>query len=273
MNTTTQSATGLPFSFQPTGPRRSIVHLSEQSDVNMSEQWFEMATPDHFWIIRRCEVLQRLFVHHLQPGLTYGEIGCGHGIVQGQLEERFGLTVDGFDLGLTALEQNRSRAGSLYYYHILDRRADLKSKYDVLFLFDVLEHIADEDAFLQASLFLLKPGGILLINVPARQELYSKYDLRVGHARRYRFEDFARLAASHQLTLLEGTYWGLPFYPLLLARKFLLARLDESAVVETGFDPPGRLANHLLKLYGRLEILPQRWLGTSIMVALRKLAE
>lgn len=268
--TSTKSAADLAPFVQPAGPRRSIVRLSERRGVNMAEQWFELVTLDHFWIVRRFDVLRRLCAHRLQPQLTYGEIGCGNGILQRQLADRFGLTADGIDLGWAALERNQSISGTLYYYDVLDRCLELREKYDVLFLFDVLEHVEEEDTFLQAILFHLKPGGTLIINVPSRQELYSQYDRAVGHVRRYRLKDLARLAVSHHLTPLECTYWGLPFYPLLLVRKLLTEWCDESSIVEKGMKPPGRPANRMLKIYARLELLPQRCLGTSIMIALQK---
>ena len=52
-------------------------------------------------------------------------------------------------------------------------------------LFDVLEHIPDTQPFLSSVIRHIKLNGFLLINVPALQTLYSKYDETVGHVRRY----------------------------------------------------------------------------------------
>ena len=57
--------------------------------------------------------------------------------------------------------------------------------YDVVYSINVLEHIEDDRAVLDEIRGILKPGGILVLWVPAFQILYSSFDRRVGHLRRY----------------------------------------------------------------------------------------
>ena len=102
--------------------RKDIVMLSPPTEVSMGAEWFELVDLDHFWIIRRLEVLKRVFGDLLNPGWSYGEVGCGHGIVQQQFEQTFHISVDGLDLNLGALSTNRSSKGTLYHYDILERR-------------------------------------------------------------------------------------------------------------------------------------------------------
>lgn len=56
---------------------------------------------------------------------------------------------------------------------------------DLVYSFNVLEHIEDDAAALAALRRVLKPGGRLLLYVPAFMALYSAMDRRVGHLRRY----------------------------------------------------------------------------------------
>ena len=70
-------------------------------------------------------------------------------------------------------------------YNIHDRAPDLAARYDAIILFDVIEHIESPAEFLASALYHLKPGGRVFINVPALQSLYSKFDVAVGHYRRY----------------------------------------------------------------------------------------
>src|SRR6478672_6951732 len=81
-----------------TAERHDIVHLSEAQSVSMGESWFEIVNLDHFWMIRRFEVLRKLARPVLDPKLSHCEIGCGTGLLQRQLELETGLKVDGFDL-------------------------------------------------------------------------------------------------------------------------------------------------------------------------------
>ncbi len=255
---------------ETTGGRKDIVMLSPPTEVSMGAEWFELVDLDHFWIIRRLEVLKRVFGDLLNPAWSYGEVGCGHGIVQQQFEQTFHIPVDGLDLNLGALSTNKSSQGTLYHYDILERRPEMAGKYDCLILFDVLEHITDQDNFLQACLHHLKPGGTLLVNVPAQMGLFSKYDEVVGHIRRYSWDELAEVAKRGGMALGRHTYWGLPFYPLLLIRKRLVANLDASLVIKKGMDRGSPLKNKLLLLLSRLEILPQGLTGTSLMAAFRK---
>jgi len=250
--------------------RHDIIHLSATQNVSMGEYWFDIVSMEHFWMIRRFEVLRKIAGPLLDPNLSHGEIGCGTGLLQRQLEEKAGLKVDGYDLGLAALRQNESRRGALFYYNVSDQKPELKEKYDVLFLFDVLEHVERDLSFLQACLFHLKPGGSLIVNVPARMELFSKYDEVVGHVRRYSIPQLVKLAETAGAPVNRATYWGVPFYPLLILRKFLVRRLDSSQVLQGGMRPPNRWVNLLFKMISRLEIIPQRLIGTSILVVMKK---
>ena len=57
--------------------------------------------------------------------------------------------------------------------------------FDVIFSVHVMEHIEDDRAFVGQQLELLRPGGMLIILVPALQFLYSELDKNIGHFRRY----------------------------------------------------------------------------------------
>lgn len=247
-----------------------ITFLSPAQPVNMEPRWFELANLNHFWIRRRFEVLLRIGRGFLRPDWQFLEIGCGHGLLQRQLQTSAGVAVDGFDLYLPALQLNKAESGKLYYYNIFDRAPQFEGRYDVIFLFDVLEHVTDDVGFLKECLFYLKPGGRLIVNVPARMELFSKHDTMVGHVRRYTLRTLRRCALSSDLNLEAITYWGLPFYPILLMRKLLLAITKDRSSFDVGFAPPGELANQVLALLSKLEFIPQRFIGTSILSVLQK---
>jgi SAM-dependent methyltransferase len=245
--------------------RADIVWLSDRQTVSMEERYFDLVDLQHFWAVRRFEVMQKLAGPCLDPQLSYCEVGCGNGILQRQLELHAKLKVDGFELCPAALEQSQARSGTLYYYDVFEQRTALKEKYDGLFLFDVLEHLEDDHAFLRACLFHLKIGGRLIVNVPARQELFSKYDRVAGHARRYTLQRLKSLADATGLQTEVCTYWGLPLYPVLMLRKILVSFSKESSVYEKGFTPPNALSHSMLRFISRLEFVPQRFLGTSIL--------
>lgn len=138
-------------------------------------------------------------------------------------------------------------------------------------MFDVIEHIDDQDSFMESVLYHLKPGGILAINVTALQSLFSQYDIAAGHIRRYRIHEFDSIETKHNLESILKTYWGFSFLPLLIIRKWLL-KISETnkRTIYSGFSPRSKLANKLLFWLSQLEVIPQTIIGTSLMILYRK---
>jgi SAM-dependent methyltransferase len=225
---------------------------------------------NHFWAARRFDVMRKLAQPVLSSRDKFCEIGCGNGLLQRQLELGANLEVDGIELCLPALEHNIAQRGALYYYNILERHPELWEKYGTLFLFDVLEHIDDDLGFLSACLFHLKRGGHVIISVPARNELFSRYDEAAGHVRRYTLPRLINLINDAGLEMETCSYWGLPLYPLLFVRKWMINRVPKELAYEKGFTPPNRIMNSVFRWLARFELIPQQRLGISLMAVARK---
>jgi len=238
----------------------------------MADRWFDIAAIDHFWIRRRFEVFQRLAGGLISGAREMAELGCGHGLLQREIEKAYGREVTGFDLNEYALKQNVSQRSKVYCYDIFRREETLRERFDVIFLFDVLEHIADEDRFVKALIFHLAPKGKLVVNVPAGQWAYSSYDKAAGHVRRYSVRTLERVLAASGLALKGWTYWGLPLVPALFLRKFwLMSRQEESEIITAGFDSRSPAVNKMMGFLSRLEWVPQKLLGTSLMAVFENL--
>jgi len=248
---------------------RDIEYLSPPSQVSMADRWFEIASVDHFWIKRRFDVLHRLAGGLVTNARKIAEIGCGHGLLQRQIEDRYGRDVTGFDLNEFALKQNVSRLSKVCCYDIFQRDPALLEQFDLILLFDVLEHISDEDTFVSALLHHLAPTGTLAVNVPAGQWAYSAYDRAAGHVRRYSIRSLRDVACRNGLEVGEWTYWGLPLLPPLILRKlWLLGSHDEDEIISTGFDSRGDTINQLLGALSKCEPIPQKLAGSSLMAVL-----
>jgi SAM-dependent methyltransferase len=245
---------------------RAIEYLSPPAAVNMADHWFAISSTGHFWVRRRFAVLQKLAGHRISGARELAEFGCGHGLLQRQIEDAYGREVTGFDLNERALKQSASRLSRVCCYDVLQRDPALNARFDVILLFDVLEHISDESQFLQAFSFHLAPGGTLIINVPAGEWAYSSYDVAAGHVRRYSAETLQKTVCASGFSLQEWSYWGLPLVPALLLRKiWLLGKRDQSKIITAGFDSRSSAINKMMGLVSRCEWLPQKVLGTSLM--------
>jgi hypothetical protein len=253
------------------GNSQAITYLTPPTRVSMSDFWYDIANLRHFWIRRRFEILQYLADPIIRQAVSIAEIGCGNGLVQRQLEDHYGIKVTGFDLNEQALKQNQSRISPLYCYDIHQRSPEFRGKFDVVLLFDVLEHIEDEKTFLESVKYHMTGRGRLIVNVPAHQFFYSAYDRAVGHVRRYSRKNLARAAASGGFRIVSFSYWGLSMMPLLLLRKVVIGfRRNEKAVISGGLDPRTPALNTALMFLARCEALPQKMAGTSLMMVFER---
>jgi SAM-dependent methyltransferase len=202
------------------------------------------------------------------------DIGCGAGQFREQIERATSWRVDVTDLNPSALRLAKQGRGRTLYYDVTQRVPAMLGSYDTVFLFDVIEHVEDARGLLASALEHLRPGGHLLINVPALGVLFSAYDAAQGHLRRYTRQMLAAQLEGLPCQLIAAQYWGLSLVPLLGLRRILLGRRPTPNTMRSGFRPPSGSVNRALKALMGLELRLVRrpLLGTSVMAAVRRLA-
>jgi SAM-dependent methyltransferase len=235
--------------------------------------YYDMAREGHFWIEWRCRVFLRM-VEAVGISLAspcYGlDIGCGSGVVRRQVLRHSSWRIDGVDIGEEAIRRCAQDNGSVWRYDIRECRPELAARYDLAILFDVLEHVAEPTAFLEAVAHHLKPGGWLFLNVPALPWLFGSYDRAQGHYRRYTRASLGHDLPGDSFTLRGMRYWGLSLVALAAGRKLLPeAHRRPEEILVRGFEPPGRALHRLLLAAMRVETacLQAPPVGTSLMVA------
>lgn len=147
---------------------------------------------------------------------------------------------------------------------------------DGLSMFDVLEHIADDRAFIQEVHRVLKPGGTLYLTVPAYAWLYSDFDREVGHFRRYTLSGLKELLENEGFVLHFQSYFFSPLPPVVfLLRKLLKKAPKRKSIRKVGhFNKKrsfGRFIQYFLKpelwcIQHHIQIL----FGSSCLVVARK---
>jgi SAM-dependent methyltransferase len=154
----------------------------------------------HFWFQARNRLLfemSRKLVSKLSPGYLILEVGCGTGNVLRVLRQACpdGRVV-GLELWFDGLRFAQERSsGPLVQGDV--RNCPFGKPFDLIGMFDVLEHISEELKTLTALREALALGGRLLLTVPAHQYLWSYFDEASQHCRRYSSQDIrARLAAA-----------------------------------------------------------------------------
>ncbi len=243
--------------------------------VSMADDWYEAANVDHFWIKHRFKIFRRISRKYFsgRNDLRVADVGCGHGILQRQLEETYNLIIDGYDLNQAALQSSIATNHPTVFYDINERHKDIEAAYDIIFLFDVIEHLPNEATFLESVRFHLKPQGLLVVNVPALPWLFSKYDKVVGHYRRYTRNSLNNTLRRSEFAPITCTYWGLLYIPIILARKLLLAlspNQSDSEITQAGFKPPTNAINRFFDFLSDFDPIPNLFSGSSLMGIYRK---
>jgi SAM-dependent methyltransferase len=184
-----------------------------------------------FWFNHRNRVIVDT-VRRLPPAGPIADIGAGNGFVSLGLE-RAGFPTIVIEPGASGARNARSRGLATVVCATLDDARFRPGTLAAAGLFDVLEHIADDRAFLQQVRERLIPSGRLYMSVPAFNALWSAEDDLVGHHRRYTVPGLKALLQSTGFRVDFATYffWPLPF-PLFLLRT-LPSRLGR----RTSLDP------------------------------------
>jgi SAM-dependent methyltransferase len=189
----------------------------------------------HAWL--RWDAIGRLLPTDAQTML---EIGAGQGSVGALLSRRFayvGLEPD--ELSLRTAVHRIGTAGT-----VLNEPAETyepPEPFDVVCAFEVLEHIQDDGAALAQWRHHIRPGGWLLLSVPAGRNRFGPTDVKAGHYRRYDRDDLVALLAAGNLVEIELISYGFPLgYALEAARNLYARRTTENATLQDRTAASGR---------------------------------
>ncbi len=142
--------------------------------------------------------------------------------------------------------------------------------YDLITVFDVVEHIEGDVQFLRELQQLLKPGGHLLITVPAYQFLWSELDVAVSHVRRYTRGRITRALRTAGYSVQRASYFITIMAPLIIAFRLLGHLTGRSKKKQFSFVEFPSSVNRLFINTIRLEAKLLRWFnlpfGTSLIV-------
>ncbi len=234
----------------------------------------------HFWFRSRNFLIQELakkISSQLNPRWVL-EVGCGTGNVLRVLRETFSeSTVVGLELWFDGLRHARKRSPGLLVQGDV-RNFPFARQFDLVCMFDVLEHIPEDREILRALQAAIRPHGQVMITVPAHQFLWSYFDEAARHCRRYSPLELRTKLVEAGFDIEFLSQFMASTFPLLwLYRKVRGSgrrRGDASQLVSEDFRPVP-VVNSILNAILNVEA---RWLshghslpfGTSLVVIARR---
>jgi SAM-dependent methyltransferase len=222
----------------------------------------------HWWYRARREILSDYLKRYaeLPKDAKILEIGCGTGHNLPMLAS-FG-DVDAIEIDETARGFASERLGKPVGTSPLPELIGVEpGSYDLVAVLDVVEHVDDDVAALKAMAKALKPGGNILITVPAHQWMWSAHDTVNHHKRRYSKGTLAAALEKAGLKSKKLRWFNSLLFPAAVAARLAgkLTGKDDSddspppKLLNTAFETIFRLERHLL---GRVPMTP----GLSIIV-------
>ena len=199
---------------------------------------------ESFWFRARNRlILQALDRYYPRAGALL-EVGCGTGFVLAAIGAAHPqMRLAGAELYAEGLAFAGRRVPGADLYQLDATRIPFAAEWDVVAAFDVLEHVADDEAIMAGMHMALRPGGGLLVTVPQHPWLWSAADEYAHHVRRYR--------RSELVSKLERAgfqiQWVTSFVSLLLPALWLSRRLDRR--LDEGYDPA---REHVSRRWSRL---------------------
>jgi SAM-dependent methyltransferase len=191
--------------------------------TNDPRQAAEPMPPLAIRALLRYDVVKRI-IDRLQPRSAL-EIGCGQGAFGARLATvatYVGVEPDDHSFAV-ASARILPRGGEVV--HGMHTALPPGSTYDLVCAFEVLEHIEDDKGALADWVEFVRPGGHLMLSVPAFQERFGPMDTHAGHFRRYSPTELRERLAEAGLTEVDITVYGWPLgYALEAVRNRIDAR-------------------------------------------------
>ena len=192
------------------------------ADYNMDEailvSLVDVIARHPWWEARKRIALELLKRNGILPPARVLDAGCGWGSNLTALEEA-GYQVVGLDISHQALERLDSPNRTLIECDLTKPLPDNVESFDAVIALDVIEHLDDDAAAISVLGRLTRPGGLVIVSVPALPELMSDFDRVQGHRRRYIPKMLREAFVGSDLTVDRLFWWGSWMVPIIRRQR------------------------------------------------------
>jgi SAM-dependent methyltransferase len=204
----------------------------------------------YWFYAARLELLRKLFDSLIAPGATIANVGCGPGATS-VLAAEYGHVVS-LDYSVDALGFTRQRGMRDLLSCDCTALPLAGESCDIALCLDVMEHIEDDRKFADELFRILKPGGKLILSVPAGMWQWTQRDKAFGHFRRYSSRELGRVLAGASFRVDVLTYFNSLLLPLN-ALDVLVDRFRKDVSEENCYPMFNRVLNAILRSIFELE--------------------
>ena len=174
----------------------------------------------HWWFVGRRAVISAMLARiPMPPQAKVLEAGCGTGgnlYLLSQLGE-----ISAFEPYDEARDLARAKYpdGAIHDGELPFRIPFEPGSFDLVVALDVLEHVEDDDNALRSLVSMARPGGRILVTVPAIQSLWGSHDRRLHHVRRYDAARLKRICHASGASIDYLTYFNTVLAPIAIAYR------------------------------------------------------
>ncbi len=230
-------------------------------------EYAELYARHWWWRAREAILLRQIRAIDLPRPAEILDVGCGDGVFFPALS-RFGR-VRGIEIDRSLVRSDNPYRDAIHHAPLGNAEYD-GWQFDLITALDVVEHIEDDAAAIESLVAMLRPGGYLVLTVPAFMLLWDAHDERNHHYRRYRREPLRKLLAPHgKLSELRYLFHGLFF----MKAAFRLVNGASGGKLRQHAIPPWPI-NWAMRTLCLAETAVLRWMGvpfgTSLLAVLQR---
>ena len=228
----------------------------------------------HWWFRARRRVIFDI-LDGVSPGPYQSalDVGCGGNIHNTLALAKRAQRIVGLEISKEAIGFAKKHCPDLTIIKGAWPDVTLSQKFDIITLFDVLEHIEDEVRALKKAEETLVQGGTLVLTLPAYSLLWSEHDEYPHHKRRYTKKHLKHLITNNtSLRILRITYFNTLLFPPILAFRISKYLLGIRSTATDFFPIPSWLNWLLEKVFGTERFL-LRFLNLPVGVSILCIAQ